>query len=307
MKILLANPRCYCAGVQRAVEIVELALRRFGSPVFVRKEIVHNSFVVNRLREAGAIFIDDLHGLPPRCVVVFSAHGVTPAVYQQAEQLGLHVIDATCPLVSKVHSEARRYAAQGYHIVLVGKAGHEEVVGTLGQVPGKITLIENLEQASREQLPSGKKIMVLTQTTLSVDDAEEIIEALRRRFGEVSQPPANDICYATQNRQNAVKQMCAAGIDLLLVVGSPNSSNAARLAEVARVRGVDARLINCDADLCAEWLERVSIIGVTGGASTPEDVVQSVINRLLTAGGESVDVCDTATENVVFQLPPELR
>lgn len=307
MKVLLANPRCYCAGVDRAVQIVELALERFGPPVYVRKEIVHNRFVVNRLRDIGAVFVDELGDVPPGALVVFSAHGVAPSVTAEAERRGLRAIDATCPLVSKVHLEALRFVREGYHIVLVGRAGHEEVEGTIGHSAENITLIENVEQARSKAVPAHPKLMVLTQTTLSVDDTQMVVDALRGRFPHLEFPPTEDICYATQNRQNAVKEMCARGIELLLVVGSPNSSNAARLVETAEVRGVRGRLLDNEGELQTAWLAGVTKVGVTGGASTPDEVVQSVVARLQALGADDVEVCTTAEESTVFQLPVILR
>ena len=307
MKVLLANPRCYCAGVDRAVQIVELAIERFGPPVFVRKEIVHNRFVVSRLRKRGAVFVDELAEVPPESLVIFSAHGVAPTVVQEAKQRGLRVIDATCPLVRKVHLEVRSFVRQGYHIILIGKAGHEEVEGTLGHAPESITLIENLQQARCKHIPASEKLLALTQTTLSVDDTQEVVQALRQRHSHLQLPSKEDICYATQNRQNVVKEMCRRGVDLLLVVGSPNSSNAARLAEAGQVRGVPERLIDDAGELDPSWLEGVKLVGVTGGASTPDEVVRAVVQKLRSLGTQEVETCTTAEERVVFELPALLR
>ncbi|MEE9295243.1 MAG: 4-hydroxy-3-methylbut-2-enyl diphosphate reductase [Phycisphaerae bacterium] len=302
-KVLLANPRCFCAGVDRAVQIVDLCLNRFGPPVYVRKEIVHNRHVVDSLARRGATFVDELDAVPAGALVVFSAHGVSPAVHAEAAKRSLRVIDATCPLVSKVHLEVLRFVEAGFHIILIGREGHEEVEGTMGHSPESITLIETAEQAREKPIPDGRKLMVLTQTTLSVDDTKNVVEALGERFGHVEFPPTEDICYATQNRQNAVKAMCDRGIELLLVVGSENSSNAARLVEAAEVRGVRGRLIDNAEGIEPGWLEGVSLVGVTGGASTPDAVVKSVTDRLRELGAGDVELCTTAEENTVFQLP----
>ena len=303
MRVLLANQRCCCAGVDRAVQIVEEALRRFGSPLFVRKEIVHNSHVVTSLRDQGVVFVDSLDEVPKGAMAVFSAHGVAPSVHAEAEGRQLRVIDATCPLVSKVHLEVRRFVREGYHIILIGCEGHDEVDGTMGHAPNDITLVENAEQARTKPIPTGRKLMVLTQTTLGVDDTQIVVDALRDRFGKIELPPSEDICYATQNRQNAVKAMCERGIGLLLVVGSQNSSNAARLAEIARIRGLPAHLIDGDNELRAEWLDGMELVGVTGGASTPDYVVQNVVDRLRAFGATDVELCTTAQEDTVFRLP----
>jgi 4-hydroxy-3-methylbut-2-enyl diphosphate reductase len=307
MKVLLANPRCYCAGVDRAVQIVELALARFQPPVYVRKEIVHNRFVVDRLRNLGAVFVNELDEVPEGALAVFSAHGVSPAVVQAAEARGLRIIDATCPLVSKVHLEVLRFVREGYHILFIGRSGHEEVEGTVGHAPEHITLVEDVAQARAVAVPPADKLMVLTQTTLSVDDTQLVIDALRERFPHLELPPTEDICYATQNRQNAVKEMCARGMDLLLVVGSQNSSNAARLVETAEVRGVRGRLVDGPDHLDRAWLDGGRVVGVTGGASTPDEVVQAVVARLQEWGATQVETCTTAEESTVFQLPLVLR
>ena len=307
MKVILANPRCYCAGVDRAIQIVELVLERFGAPVYVRKEIVHNRHVVGWLHERGAVFVDELHEVPDGAMVVFSAHGVGPLVHEEAERRSLRVIDATCPLVSKVHAEVLRFVEDGYHIILVGHAGHEEVEGTMGHSPEHTTLIEDVEQARTEPIPAHTKLMVLAQTTLSMDDTQHVVDALRDRFDYLELPPKDDICYATQNRQNAVKAMCDLGIDLLLVVGSENSSNAVRLAEIGAVRGIPSHLIDSDEDVRAEWLRNVSRVGVTAGASTPESVVQNVVARLTELGVADVELCTAAEESTVFQLPAMLE
>jgi len=307
MKLLLANPRCYCAGVDRAIQIVELALEQFGAPVYVRKEIVHNRHVVAWLRERGAEFVDELGEVPEGALVVFSAHGVGPSVHEEAERRSLRVIDATCPLVSKVHAEVERFVDEGYHILLIGHAGHEEVEGTMGHSPDHTTLIENVDQARTTPIPEHHKLMVLTQTTLSMDDTQHVVDALRDRFADLELPPADDICYATQNRQNAVKAMCESGIGLLLVVGSENSSNAARLAEIGAVRGIPSHLINSHEDVNPAWLGGVVRVGVTGGASTPSSVVHDVVARLEKLGVSDVEPCVTAEESTVFQLPMVLQ
>ena len=307
MKVLLANPRCYCAGVDRAIQIVESVLEQFGAPVYVRKEIVHNRHVVGWLLKRGAVFVDQLHEVPDGALVVFSAHGVSPAVHEEAKRRSLRVIDATCPLVTKVHLEVRRFVSQGYHILLIGHAGHEEVEGTMGHSPEHTTLIENVEQARTTVVPASDKLMVLTQTTLSMDDTQQVVDALRARFPHLALPPKDDICYATQNRQNAVKAMCDRGIDLLLVVGSENSSNAARLAEIGTVRAIPSHLINSQEDVSSAWLEGVSQVGVTAGASTPDAVVQDVIKRLEALGAADVEMCTTAEESTVFELPSLLE
>ncbi|NLX14527.1 MAG: 4-hydroxy-3-methylbut-2-enyl diphosphate reductase [Phycisphaerales bacterium] len=306
MRLLLANPRCHCAGVDRAVKIVQSILERFGPPLYVRREIVHNRHVVDELRLQGVVFVDELSEVPREARVIFSAHGVAPSVYEEARERGLLVIDATCPLVHKVHAEAKRFISQGYHVILIGRAGHEEVVGTLGQAAGCIHLIEDIDQARKAAIDLQRQVAVLTQTTLSVDDAQAIIVVLRERFGEIALPTRDDICYATQNRQNAVKALCDRGIDLLLVVGSRNSSNANRLIEVGRVRGVRGMLIDGPEDLRNEWFEGAKAVGITGGASTPEKRVQTVVDRLQGLGGAAVEICSVADENTVFPLP-EIR
>jgi 4-hydroxy-3-methylbut-2-enyl diphosphate reductase len=305
--VLLANPRGFCAGVDRAVKIVDLALEVFGPPVYVRREIVHNSHVVRELRDKGAVFVEELEEVPGGAVAILSAHGVAPAVFEEARRRGLRLIDATCPLVTKVHMEVHRFVRQGYHIVLIGHKGHDEVIGTIGQAPGHITLVENEAQAREVVIPAHERLMVLTQTTLGVDDTAGVIAALRGRFPALELPPTEDICYATQNRQDAVKAMSDGRVDLLLVVGSRNSSNAARLVEVGLARGVQGRLIDSAAEILPEWLEGARRVGVTAGASTPEAVVRDVLARLQALGATSVEVCSTAEESTVFQLPLLLR
>jgi 4-hydroxy-3-methylbut-2-enyl diphosphate reductase len=308
MRILLANPRGFCAGVDRAIEIVEAALARFGPPVYVRHEIVHNRHVVDGLRAKGAVFVDDPGEVPRGALLIFSAHGVSPAVREAAERQGLRSIDATCPLVTKVHVEARRFAESGHEIVLVGHAGHVEVEGTMGHAPERIRLVENVADVERLALREPARLAVLTQTTLSMDDTRDVLDALRRRFPAVQLPRKDDICYATQNRQNAVKAMLGA-VDLLLVVGAPESSNSNRLVEIACKAGVAAHLVETADDIRPAWLDGVRSVGVTAGASAPEVLVEAVITRLRALAGEecSLESQPAAPEAVVFQLPPELR
>lgn len=307
MKVLLANPRGFCAGVDRAVRIVDLALKTFGPPVYVRKEIVHNSHVVKSLRDKGAVFVDELNEAPDGALTILSAHGSAPEVFAEAKRRGLRLIDATCPLVTKVHMEVHRFAKTEYHIILIGHEGHDEVVGTLGQSPTNMTLVENEAQATAVELPPHGKLIVLTQTTLGVDDTTGVLDVLRERFPELELPPTDDICYATQNRQDAVKAMTNQGIQCLLVVGSKNSSNAARLVEVGAARGVRGYLIDGADELDPAWVGDTDIVGVTAGASTPEHVVQAVLDKLRALGATSVEDCVTAEEHTIFQLPVLLR
>jgi 4-hydroxy-3-methylbut-2-enyl diphosphate reductase len=308
VRILLANPRGFCAGVDRAIEIVEQALARYGPPVYVRHEIVHNRHVVEDLRAKGAVFVEDPADAPPGALLVFSAHGVSPAVRGAAGRQALRTLDATCPLVTKVHVEAERFARSGYEILLVGHAGHVEVEGTMGHAPDRMQLVETVEDVARLEVRDPARLAVLTQTTLSVDDTRDILAALKERFPEIRLPRKDDICYATQNRQNAVKAL-AAEAELVLVVGAPASSNSNRLVELARKRGATAHLVQGPADLRAEWLAGVSCVGVTAGASAPELLVEQVVERLRElAGGESrVESQPAVDEGVVFQLPAELR
>ncbi len=307
MRVILAEPRGFCAGVERAVKIVELALELYGPPVYVRREIVHNSHVVRRLRDMGAVFIDEVEEVPNEANVIFSAHGVAPGVFDAARERSLNIIDATCPLVAKVHLEVERFVRHGYHIVLIGHAGHDEVVGTLGHAPHAITLVSDVEQARTVTMPAHEKLIVLTQTTLGIDDTADVLAALRARFPHLELPPSDDICYATQNRQNAVKAMHESKVDVVLVVGSRNSSNALRLVEVAKARGMNGYLIDCAADIDAGWVKGAATIGVTAGASTPEAVVQDVLKRLRELGGDQVELLTTVEEDTVFSLPPGLR
>jgi 4-hydroxy-3-methylbut-2-enyl diphosphate reductase len=308
VRILLANPRGFCAGVDRAIEIVEAALARFGPPVYVRHEIVHNRHVVDGLRAKGAVFVEDPAEVPRGALLIFSAHGVSPAVREAAARQGLRTLDATCPLVTKVHVEALRFAEQGHEIVLVGHAGHVEVEGTMGHAPERIHLVEDEADVGRLAFEDPERLAVLTQTTLSVDDTRDVLEALRRRFPKLRLPRKDDICYATQNRQNAVKAM-AGQADLVLVVGAPESSNSNRLVEIARKAGVAAQLVQEAGEIRADWLAGVRCVGVTAGASAPEVLVERVIDRLRAlAGGDcTVESQPAALESVVFQLPPELR
>jgi 4-hydroxy-3-methylbut-2-enyl diphosphate reductase len=304
-RLLLASPRGYCAGVQRAVETVERALALYGSPVYVRKQIVHNSHVVEDLRSRGAIFVDALADVPEGATVVFSAHGIAPAVRREAEGLRLTTIDATCPLVTKVHAQARRYAAAGYAIVLIGHAGHEEVEGTLGEAPEAIVLVQSTEEAERVSLPPDRPLAYVTQTTLSVDETGEIVAVLRRRFPQIEGPAREDICYATSNRQWAVKELMNE-IDLLLVVGSPNSSNSQRLVDVARADGTQAHLVDDLRSIDERWLAGCETVGLTSGASAPERLVAEVCDWFVARGAE---VCEQQAvhEDVSFKLPVELR
>jgi 4-hydroxy-3-methylbut-2-en-1-yl diphosphate reductase len=304
-RLLLASPRGYCAGVERAVETVERALALYGSPVYVRKQIVHNSHVVEDLRSRGAVFVDALADVPDGATVVFSAHGIAPAVRREAEELHLTTIDATCPLVTKVHAQARRYAEAGYALVLIGHAGHEEVEGTLGEAPEAIVLVESADDAERVSLPSDRPLAYLTQTTLSVDETGEIVAVLRRRFPHIQGPAREDICYATSNRQWAVKELVRE-VDLLLVVGSPNSSNSQRLVEVARAEGTPAHLVDDARGIEEAWLEGRKTVGLTSGASAPERLVAEVADWFRARGFE-VQEQKPVHEDVSFKLPVELR
>jgi 4-hydroxy-3-methylbut-2-en-1-yl diphosphate reductase len=305
-RVLLASPRGYCAGVERAVDTVERALTLYGPPVYVRKQIVHNAHVVRELEERGAIFVEEEAEVPEGETIVLSAHGVAPSVYQNASARKLKTIDATCPLVTKVHVEARRYASEGYTILLIGHEGHEEVVGTTGEAPDATVLVQSVAEAEALELPANAKAAYITQTTLSVDETAEIIRVLRRRFPEIRAPKKEDICYATSNRQWAVKEMLGE-IDLLLVIGSRNSSNSNRLVEVARAGGVDARLIDDETDIDDAWLEGVETVGLTSGASAPEKLVARVCDWFRARGVPDVSEFRAAHEDVVFKLPVELR
>jgi len=303
-RVLLAKPRGYCAGVDRAVQAVETALDRFGPPVYVRRQIVHNTHVVSSLEKRGAIFVAEV---PPGAVVVFSAHGIAPEVRLDAERRGLRAIDATCPLVTKVHNEARRFAAKDYDILLVGHEGHEEVVGTAGEAPASVRLVDGVDGAADVEVRDPSKVVWLSQTTLSVDETIETVNALRERFPALLDPPSDDICYATQNRQAAVK-VIAAQAELVIVVGSPNSSNSVRLVEVAKDYGAQAAYLVDDAGEVEErWLDGVTTVGVTSGASVPEELVASVLAKLAGFGFGAVTEVEAVEEHMTFALPRELR
>jgi 4-hydroxy-3-methylbut-2-enyl diphosphate reductase len=305
-RVLLASPRGFCAGVERAVETVELALQHRGRPVYVRHQIVHNEHVVRELEARGAIFVEDESEVPEGETVVFSAHGVAPSVYERSAQRRLKTIDATCPLVTKVHVQARRYASEGYTVILIGHAGHEEVVGTMGEAPESIVLVESVEDVDRLGFGPEDRLAYITQTTLSVDETAAIIAALRRRFPAIRGPIKEDICYATSNRQWAVKDMLS-HVDLLLVIGSRNSSNSNRLVEVARAGGVEAYLVDDESGIRDEWLERAETVGVTSGASAPEKLVDRVCAWFRARGVEDIQPYRLVDEDVTFRLPVELR
>ncbi len=306
-KVLLAAPRGYCAGVDRAVVTVEKALDLYGAPVYVRKQIVHNKHVVETLEERGAIFVDEVAEVPEGATVVFSAHGVAPEVHQQAADRKLKTIDATCPLVTKVHSEAKRFASEGFDIVLIGHDGHEEVVGTMGEAPESITLVEDLDAAREVEVKDPDRLVWLSQTTLSVDETLETVDVLKGRFPNLMSPPSDDICYATQNRQVAIKEV-AQGSDVVIVVGSGNSSNSVRLVEVALEAGAgSAYRVDAASEIDPVWLENATTVGVTSGASVPEILVEEVLAYLAERGFGTVEEVQTAEETLVFALPPELR
>ena len=305
-KILLAKPRGFCAGVERAIEVVEHALARFEGPIYVRKEIVHNPHVVHALRAKGTVFVEELSEVPEGATAIFSAHGVSPEVHRQARQRHLRVIDATCPLVTKVHVEAKRYAREGCAILLVGHEGHDEVIGTMGEVPSAIQLVQTPEDAERVQVPDPDKVAVITQTTLSVDDTKAILDVLRRRFPKLIAPSKDDICYATQNRQNAVKAITKEA-EVILVIGAKNSSNSIRLTEVAEDAGRRSYLINDAREINPAWFAGVTCVGVTSGASAPEHLVQEVIACLKGLGATEVEERELVREDVNFGLPAELQ
>jgi 4-hydroxy-3-methylbut-2-enyl diphosphate reductase len=307
-KLLLATPRGYCAGVDRAVQTVERALELYGPPVYVRKEIVHNKHVVDQLRRSGAVFVDSETEVPEGSTVVFSAHGVAPAVHHGAQQRQLRTIDATCPLVTKVHVEARRFAEQGYTIVLVGHDGHEEVEGTMGEAPDRIVLVESVEDVDRLEIEDPSRMAFITQTTLSVDETQDVIARLRERFPSIVGPRTDDICYATTNRQAAVKEL-AKRCDLVLVIGSRNSSNSNRLVEVVRESGVASYLIDYERECREEWLEGKRVIGITSGASAPEELVQRLIAFFQERAEDEIEVEElhVVPEDVRFMLPKEIR
>jgi len=306
LRLLLAAPRGFCAGVDRAIDIVELALHRYGAPVYVRHEIVHNRFVVDALKAKGAVFVEELDEVPDGVPVVFSAHGVPKSVPAEASTRGLDWLDATCPLVSKVHRQAERQIEAGRHIVFIGHRGHPEVIGTLGQVPeGTVTLVENVADVTSLTFSADLPLAFLTQTTLSVDDTAEVVAALRTRFPQIVGPKAEDICYATSNRQHAVKTI-APQCQLVLVIGAPNSSNSVRLVEVAERCGADARLVQRGSDIAEEWFEGVEVMGLTAGASAPEELVSEVIDRIAAFREVQVESVVTAEEKMVFKLPRQL-
>jgi 4-hydroxy-3-methylbut-2-enyl diphosphate reductase len=305
-RVLLASPRGFCAGVERAVDTVERALHLYGAPVYVRKQIVHNKHVVGDLERRGAIFVDSVADVPAGATLVFSAHGISPAVRGEAAERRLNTIDATCPLVTKVHTQARRYADAGYAIAFIGHAGHEEVEGTMGEAPDAITLVEDVEDARRVDLPTDRPLAYITQTTLSLDETREIVEVLRARYPQIVAPAKEDICYATSNRQWAVKELLAE-VELLLVIGSTNSSNSKRLVEVARAASVDAYLVDDVTEIDEAWLEGVETVGLTSGASAPERLVREVCDWFRARGVDDVAEFSSAFEDVVFRLPVELR
>jgi 4-hydroxy-3-methylbut-2-enyl diphosphate reductase len=306
MDILLANPRGFCAGVERAIEIVERALERYGAPIYVRHEVVHNKFVVDGLRAKGAVFVEELDEVPDGATVIFSAHGVSQAVRQEAERRGLRVFDATCPLVTKVHGEVQRQRLAGREIVMIGHRGHPEVEGTMGQVGGGMHLVEKVEDVSTLEVADESRLAYVTQTTLSVDDAAAIVAALKTRFPAIVGPKKDDICYATQNRQDAVMQL-AKQCDLVIIVGSPNSSNSNRLREVAKKRGVDAYLVDNAQEINQKWVMGKKRIGLSAGASAPDILVSQVLERLNQLGYSHVDQITGAVEHVIFGLPKELE
>lgn len=305
LHVVLAKPRGFCAGVERAIDIVERALEKFGPPVYVRHEIVHNKCVVEGLRAKGAVFVEELDEIPGGAVTIFSAHGVADAVYAEAGRRALQVIDATCPLVTKVHKEGQRYAERGFEIILIGHEGHPEVEGTRGSIPGGVLLISSVEDANRVRVRNPDRVSYITQTTLSVDDTRDIIATLRRRFPKIVGPNTNDICYATQNRQTAVREL-AARVDMLLVVGARNSSNSNRLREVGALAGVSSHLINDASEIEPGWLEGIEAVGVTAGASAPEKLVQDVVARLASVRPIVVEELAGAEETARFKLPSEL-
>jgi 4-hydroxy-3-methylbut-2-en-1-yl diphosphate reductase len=307
LRVLLAKPRGYCAGVDRAVQAVETALERYGPPVYVRRQIVHNTYVVSQLEKRGAIFVAELDEVPEGSVTVFSAHGIAPEVRDQAERRGLKAIDATCPLVTKVHNEARRYAAKDFDILLIGHAGHEEVVGTTGEAPDRIRLVDGPEGVTDLEISDPRRLVWLSQTTLSVDETVETVHALKRKYPNLLDPPSDDICYATQNRQAAVKQI-APEADLFLVVGSPNSSNSVRLVEVALDAGSRAAYLVDDAsEVDPSWLDGVRTVGVSSGASVPEELVSELLKALAARGFENVTEVEAVEERMSFAPPRELR
>lgn len=305
MEALLAQPRGFCAGVVRAIEIVELALEMYGPPVYVYHEIVHNRYVVDDLQTRGAVFVENLDRVPQGAVTIFSAHGVSTAIVERAEQMKLHVIDATCPLVTKVHLQAQRYANRGFEIIIVGHLGHEEVEGTMGSVKGKVYVVSTPTDVVKLQVTDPEKVAYVTQTTLSIDDTRHVIDALKQRFPAIQGPELDDICYATQNRQNAVRQLVDE-VDLLLVVGARNSSNSMRLREVGEQHGLPAYLIQDETEIDREWFTNISKVGITAGASAPEVLVQRVLQKLNSFGVSVTRELDGVRETTTFRLPAEL-
>lgn len=305
MKIYLANPRGFCAGVDRAIEIVELSLKAYGAPIYVRHEIVHSRHVVNSLRQKGAVFVEELHEAPDGAIVIFSAHGVAKEVWEEARRRSLKVIDATCPLVIKVHNEVNRDHVHGYELILIGHAGHPEVIGTLGQIPDKFHLVSSVRDVEALHVESQDHLSYVTQTTLSVDECRDIVQALNRRFPGIKGPHQEDICYATQNRQNAVKEL-AKLVDVILVIGSPNSSNSNRLRELAEYCGIPSFLIDSAVDINPEWVEHARAVGITAGASAPEILVSEVVDYLKRFGEVDVENLTVIEEDVEFLLPKEL-
>jgi 4-hydroxy-3-methylbut-2-enyl diphosphate reductase len=305
-KVLLASPRGYCAGVERAVDAVERALERYGSPVYVRKQIVHNLHVVKDLERKGAIFVEEEAEVPEGATVILSAHGVAPEVYANSKARSLNVIDATCPLVTKVHLEARRFARDGYTILLIGHEGHEEVVGTSGEAPEHIRLVQDVDEARTVEVADRERVSYLSQTTLSVDETTRIIDALRERFPAIQGPPRDDICYATQNRQDAVKDL-RTRVDVLLVIGSQNSSNSKRLVEVSVAAGTPAYLVDDETEVSEAWLDGAEVVGVTSGASAPEWLVERVLDWLRARGAGEVEEVRTIDEHMAFSLPAGVR
>lgn len=305
-EILLAQPRGFCAGVDRAISIVNEALLQFGPPIYVRHEIVHNKYVVEDLRSRGAIFIDDLSEVPQGATLVFSAHGVPPSIKNKASQLGFKIFDATCPLVTKVHVEVSKMHQEGYKIIMIGHAGHPEVEGTMGQVPDNIRLVENLKDVELLTYPNDARIAYVTQTTLSIDETKEIVDALKHKYPNITQPKKQDICYATQNRQDAVKFM-APLVELVIVVGSPNSSNSNRLRELAEKMGVKSYMVDAPSQLNPEWFKGIKKVGLTAGASAPEVLAQSIIDKIKEFGPKHVRALDGIEESTVFALPKGLK
>ncbi len=305
MKIYLASPRGFCAGVDRAIEIVELSLKAYGAPIYVRHEIVHSRHVVNSLRQKGAVFVEELNEVPDGSIAIFSAHGVAKEVWAEANQRGLKIIDATCPLVIKVHHEVNRDHSQGYELILIGHAGHPEVIGTLGQVPDKFHLVSSVSDVEKLQVENTHHLSYVTQTTLSVDECRDIVGALHRRFPKIKGPHQEDICYATQNRQNAVKELSKL-VDVILVIGSPNSSNSNRLRELGEHCGIQSYLIDSSADINPAWIKNAKAVGISAGASAPEVLVTEVVDYLKSHGANEVEELMVIEEDVEFSLPKEL-